>query len=58
MSKKTVKAYLIAFKDGRNGLRYLCDHHYKIARKVAVKYITLIHSDVYNKKCHICKVKR
>jgi len=56
-SKKRIKAYLIVFEDGRSGLRYLCDYHYKVACGLQVMHISLIHSDVYDKKCHICRIK-
>ena len=57
--KKLVKAYLIVLEDGRTVLRYLCDYHYKIARGLQVLHVSLIHSDVYDKKCHFksCKAK-
>jgi len=53
MSKKTVKAYLIVLEDGRTVLRYLCDYHCKVACGLQVLHISLIHSDVYDKKCHM-----
>ena len=60
--KKLVKAYLIVLEDGRTVLRYLCA---SCAKKVVywweerfkLRFITMIHSDVYDKKCHLCKGK-
>ena len=57
MFRKKVKAYLIVFENGGNGLRYLCDFHYRTAWRLHVKDISLIHSDVYDKKCHLCRRK-
>ena len=57
-----IKAYLIDFTSKQTGVRYLCYpcaedvvHHKKEA---GIRFMTRIHSDVYDKKCHMCKRKK
>ena len=47
MFKQKVKAYFVVFENESEGVRHLCDLHYETAQ---VRHISLIHSDVYNKK--------
>lgn len=58
-----IKAYLIEFEEiACSGVRYLCDAHAKevvrLRTKIRFKFMTRIHGDVYNKKCHLCKKRR
>ena len=62
--KKLVRAYLIVLEDGRTVLRYLCASCaekviYWWKKRFKIGFITMIHSDVYDKKCHFksCKGK-
>lgn len=55
-----IKAYYIEFVSKTcYGVRYLCDEHAKgvvrLKKELEVKFFTEIHSDVYDKKCHLCK---
>jgi len=58
----SIRAYLIEFESRKDGIRYLC---VSCATKVfnlwnerfKLRFITMIHSDVYDKKCHMCKGK-
>jgi len=58
----SIRAYLIEFESRKNGVRYLCASCAKqiIAwwkKGFKLRFITMIHSDVYDKKCHMCKGK-
>lgn len=54
--KSKVKAYLIVFEDGTTGLRYFCDSHYKAACGFhQIQHMSLIYSDIYDKKCCLCR---
>lgn len=62
MSKKIVKAYIVVLEDGRTVLRYLCascakEIIYWWKRGFKLRFVTIIHSDVYDKKCHMCRRK-
>lgn len=55
-----IKAYLIEFESKEtSSVRYLCDSHFKgvirLQKRLEVKHIIRIHTDVYDKKCHLCK---
>jgi len=57
-----IRAYLIEFESRKNGVRYLC---FSCAKEIIdwwekgfrLRFITMIHSDVYDKKCHMCRRK-
>lgn len=55
-----IKAYFVEFEKKEAGsVRYLCDSHaediIRLKKKCGIKFFTEIHSDVYDKKCHLCK---
>ena len=59
----SIRAYLIEFEDERTGLRYLCascakEVIYWWEKRFKIRFIIVIHSDVYDKKCHMCKGKK
>jgi len=58
----SIRAYLIEFEFRKNGVRYLCASCagkviYWWKKRFKIRFITMIHSDVYDKKCHMCKGK-
>jgi hypothetical protein len=55
-----IKVYLVEFTDKVTCVvRYLCGSHAKdvirLKKELGVKYFIQIHTDVYKKKCHLCK---
>ena len=59
---KVIKAYSVVFESKKHGIRYLCTTHAKDvknwAKEAGVKFFSMIHSDVYGKKCHLCRKRR
>jgi len=58
----SIRAYLIEFEFRKNGVRYLCASCaekviYWWKERFKLRFVTMIHSDVYDKKCHLCKGK-
>lgn len=57
-----IKAYIIDFESKQTGVRYLCDSCAKdIVRhrkKAGIRFMTRIHGDIHNKKCHMCRRKK
>lgn len=55
-----IKAYLVEWKSKVTCVvRYLCNEHFKgvvrLQKECGIKFITEIHGDIYDKKCHLCK---
>ena len=57
-----IKAYLVVFESKKTGLRYLCTSHAKDVvnwgKYAKLKFFSMIHSDVYGKKCHLCRKEK